>query len=49
MPYRIAARSPSVDGLRAALLGGLGITARTALNLAEGLVFAESLYDLPLL
>ena len=49
MPYRIAASSPSLDGLRAALLGGLGITVRTSLNLAEGLVFAESLFGLPLL
>jgi hypothetical protein len=29
------------------LLAGLGITARTSLNLSEGLVFAESLYGLP--
>jgi DNA-binding transcriptional LysR family regulator len=47
MPYRIAANSPSLDGLWAALLGGLGITARTGLNLREGLVAAPSLYDLP--
>ena len=49
MPYRIAASSPSLDGLQAALLGGLGITARTSLNLSEGLMFAASLYGLPLL
>src|SRR5258708_34444668 len=48
MPYRIAASSPSLDGLQAALLGGLGITARTSLNLSEGLMFAASLYGLPL-
>jgi hypothetical protein len=47
IPYRIAANSPSLDGLWAALLGGLGITARTALNIREGLVAAPSLYDLP--
>jgi DNA-binding transcriptional LysR family regulator len=47
IPYRIAANSPSLDGLWATLLGGLGITARTALNLREGLVCARSLYDLP--
>jgi DNA-binding transcriptional LysR family regulator len=47
IPYRIAASSPSLDGLWAALLGGLGITARTALNLREGLVSARSLHDLP--
>jgi DNA-binding transcriptional LysR family regulator len=45
--YRIAANSPSVDGLRAALLGGLGVTARTALNLPEGLASSRSLYGLP--
>jgi DNA-binding transcriptional LysR family regulator len=48
-PYRIAAHSSSLDGLWAALLGGLGITARTALNLPEGLRFAASLFGLPLL
>lgn len=48
-PYRIAANSPSLDGLWAALLGGLGITARTGLNLPDGLVSAGSLYGLPLL
>jgi len=36
VPHRIAANSPSLDGLWAALLGGLGITVRTALNLPEG-------------
>lgn len=45
--YRIAASSPSLDGLWAALLGGLGITARTALNLPEGLVSSGSLHGLP--
>jgi DNA-binding transcriptional LysR family regulator len=47
IPYRVAANSPSLSGLWAALLGGLGVTARTALNLPEGLVSAESLYSLP--
>jgi DNA-binding transcriptional LysR family regulator len=47
IPYRIAANSPSLDGLWAALLGGLGMTARTALNLPEGLMSASSLYGLP--
>ena len=47
IPHRIAANSPSLDGLWAALLGGLGITARTALNLPEGLESAESLHSLP--
>jgi DNA-binding transcriptional LysR family regulator len=45
--YRLAAVSPSLDGLWAALLGGLGITARTALNLPDGLISAESLHGLP--
>ena len=47
IPCRIAANSPSLNGLWAALLGGLGVTARTALNLPEGLVSAESLHSLP--
>ncbi len=45
--YRIAASSPSLDGLWAALLGGLGITARTPFNLSEGLLSSGSLYGLP--
>jgi DNA-binding transcriptional LysR family regulator len=49
IPYRIAATSPSLDGLWAALAGGLGITARTAFNLREGLVSAQSLHHLPAL
>lgn len=47
IPYRIAANSPSLDGLWTALLGGLGVTARTAVNLPEGLVSGESLHSLP--
>ena len=47
IPYRIAANSPSLDGLWAALLGGLGVTVRTALNVREGLVSASSLCSLP--
>ncbi len=47
MPYRIAASSPSLDGLWAALLGGLGITARVSLNLPEGLVAGRSMCNLP--
>jgi DNA-binding transcriptional LysR family regulator len=47
IPYRIAANSPSLNGLWAALLGGLGVTARTAFNLPEGLVSADSLHGLP--
>jgi len=37
---------PSLDELWTALLGGLGVTARTALNLAGGSVCAESIYGL---
>ena len=47
--YRIAASSPSLDGLWAALRGGLGVTARTALNLPEGLAFDRVLHGLPVL
>jgi DNA-binding transcriptional LysR family regulator len=46
-PYRIAATSPSLNGLWAALLGGLGITARTALGLPQDLIFGKSLFGLP--
>jgi DNA-binding transcriptional LysR family regulator len=49
IPYRIAANSPSLDGLWVALLGNLGITARTALNLPDGLTSSGSLYGLPIL
>jgi DNA-binding transcriptional LysR family regulator len=49
VPYRIAASSPSLDGLWAALRGGLGVTARTALNLPEGLAFDRVLHGLPAL
>jgi DNA-binding transcriptional LysR family regulator len=49
MPYRIAATSPSLDGLWAAVLGGLGITARTVLALPHGVVHGESLLGLPAL
>lgn len=49
IPSRIAANGVSLTGLYAALLGGLGVTARTALSLPEGLVSAESLFGLPAL
>ena len=49
MTHRIAATSPSLNGLQAALLGGLGITARTSFNLPEGLMSAVSLHGLPTL
>jgi DNA-binding transcriptional LysR family regulator len=47
IPCRNAANSPSLDGLWAALLGGLGVTARTALNVPDGLVSGDSLHGLP--
>lgn len=49
VPYRIAATSPSLDGLWAALRGNLGLTVRTALNLPDGLMSSNSLFNLPLL
>lgn len=49
IPYRIAASSPSLDGLWAALRGELGLTARTALNLPEGLASDRVLHGLPAL
>ena len=51
IPYRIAATSPSLDGLWAALQGGLGITVRTAMQLPASLVANKSmprLSDLPI-
>jgi DNA-binding transcriptional LysR family regulator len=47
IPHRIAATSPSLDGLWAALQGGLGITARTAMQLPAHLVADRSLHRLP--
>jgi DNA-binding transcriptional LysR family regulator len=49
IPFRIAATSPSLDGLWAALLGGLGVTVRTALSVRDGLVVSRSLHKLPVL
>lgn len=49
IPYRVAANSPSLEGLWVALLSGLGVTVRTALNLPEGLVSGGSLHGLPAL
>jgi DNA-binding transcriptional LysR family regulator len=49
IPHRIAATSPSLDGLWAALQGGLGITARTAMQLPAHLVANRSLHRLPTL
>lgn len=49
IPYRIAATSPSLDGLWASLQGGLGITARTAIQLPPPLLAHKSLHQLPAL
>ncbi len=49
IPHRIVANSPSLNGLWAALLSGLGVTARTAFNLPDGLAAAPSLHQLPVL
>ncbi len=49
IPYRIVATSPSLDGLWAALQGGLGITARTAIQLPAPLMANKALHRLPLL
>jgi DNA-binding transcriptional LysR family regulator len=49
IPYRIAATSPSLDGLWAALQAGLGITARTAMQLPSPLMANKSLHRLPVL
>jgi DNA-binding transcriptional LysR family regulator len=46
-PWRIAAVSPSLAGLWAAALGGLGITARSSLGLPPKLVAQRRLFDLP--
>jgi DNA-binding transcriptional LysR family regulator len=46
-PYRIAAVSPSLAGLWAAALGGLGLTARSALGVPLALAASERLFDLP--
>jgi DNA-binding transcriptional LysR family regulator len=47
MPWRIAAVSPSLAGLWASAIGGLGITARTSLGLPAGLVWNKALFGLP--
>jgi DNA-binding transcriptional LysR family regulator len=46
-PWRIAAVSPSLAGLWAAALGGLGLTARSALGVPPSLATSERLFDLP--
>jgi DNA-binding transcriptional LysR family regulator len=47
IPWRIAAVSPSLAGLWASALGGLGITVRTELGIPEKLISARNLFGLP--
>jgi DNA-binding transcriptional LysR family regulator len=47
MPWRIAAVSPSLAGLWASAIGGLGITARSSLGLPAKLAWDKEMFDLP--
>jgi DNA-binding transcriptional LysR family regulator len=47
IPWRIAAVSPSLAGLWASAIGGLGITARTSLGLPAKLASGKALLSLP--
>jgi len=47
LPWRIAAVSPSLAGLWASAIGGLGITARSSLGLPAKLVWDKAMFDLP--
>ena len=49
MPWRLAALSPSLAGLWASALGGLGVTARSRMKLPAGLIQGETLFGLPAL
>jgi DNA-binding transcriptional LysR family regulator len=49
IPWRIAAVSPSLAGLWASAIGGLGITARTSLGLPTSLASDRMLLNLPTL
>jgi len=48
-PYRIAATSPSLSGLRAAIRGGIAITVRTARWLEDGIADVSARHGLPAL
>jgi DNA-binding transcriptional LysR family regulator len=48
-PYRIAATSPSLSGLRAAVRGGIALTVRTARWLEDGIADVAARHDLPTL
>jgi DNA-binding transcriptional LysR family regulator len=45
--WRVAATSPSLTGLWAAAIGGLGVTARTRLGLPASLVCDREMFNLP--
>ncbi|MGO4622597.1 LysR substrate-binding domain-containing protein [Ensifer sp. 2YAB10] len=47
--YRIAATSPSLSGLRAAVRSGIAVTARTARFVGEGVAVAPQALSLPVL
>jgi len=47
LPWRIAAVSPSLAGLWASAIGGLGITVRSSLGLPAKLVWDKAMFDLP--
>jgi LysR substrate binding domain len=47
--WRLAAVSPSLSGLWASALGGLGVTARSAIGLPRGLIWRPRLFGLPAL
>jgi DNA-binding transcriptional LysR family regulator len=47
IPWRVAAVSPSLAGLWAAAIAGLGITARSVLGVPPRLVWDTTLFDLP--
>jgi DNA-binding transcriptional LysR family regulator len=49
IPWRIAAVSPSLAGLWASAMGGLGITARSALGVPGKLTWDKEMFDLPAL
>lgn len=48
-PYRLAATSPSLSGLLAALRGGLAVTPRTRRSIAPGIAIAPGSWNLPAL
>jgi DNA-binding transcriptional LysR family regulator len=49
VPWRIAAVSPSLTGLWAAAIAGLGITIRGSMGLPSALKASETMFDLPAL